>query len=99
MRIRNNLDAGFGSIADIDTTRNADRADAEVAQAGDHELLLQDNAKSGAGIVANCHVNSKVGLLVAHVQLERSTIDGEVGALLLNIAVASAREVSSRVFS
>lgn len=99
MRIRHNLDTRLGPIADIDTTRHADLTNAEISKASDYELRAHDYAEARPRVFANSHVYSDIGLLVTHVQLQRSAADGEVGALLLNIAVATTGEISSRVFS
>jgi hypothetical protein len=60
-------------------------------------LLVCDNAESISRVVANSHVHSNVGLRVLHVQLYRASADREIGALLLDIVVASTGEVVLRV--
>jgi hypothetical protein len=90
--VGNNLDRRLCTIRHVHSGRNADRAETEVPKAVDCELLLRDDAESVSWVVTNSHVYRDIGLRVLHVQLNGSAIDGEVGALLLNIVVASAGE-------
>ena len=81
MRVRHNLNSALGSVGDIHAGWHAELTHAEIAQAGDDELLAHDDVECAARVVANCQVHGDVGLLVAHGELDWAAADGEVCAL------------------
>lgn len=81
MRIAYDLDTRLRSVANIDTARHADLANAKVAQTLYLELRPHHDTEAATGVRADGHVHRDIGLVVAHVQLERAAADGKVGAL------------------
>jgi hypothetical protein len=95
MRVAHNLDTRSRSIGHVDTTGHTDLSNAEVSQASDLKLWAHDNAEARSGVIAYSHIYGKIGLLMAQVDLQRSTADGKVGALLLDIVITATREIAS----
>jgi hypothetical protein len=90
------LNGSLCAFGDVQARRNADIAQAELAEARHLELRVQDSVESISWVVADSEVNLYVGLLVAHGELNGCAADREVGALRCYSIETSAR--ASRLF-
>lgn len=80
MCVCDDLDGSFCAVCNVQARGNADAAQTEVAITRDLNLRVQNNTEAVAGVVADSHVHSYIGLLMSKLDLDWSTADRKIGA-------------------